>query len=346
MNKAFSFIVCGACWMAVVILAGCRPSARQSAVEGRFVIDRLNPYTPVKDQGRNQTCWIYAMLATIETEHLGRGDSVNLSPYDAERQLLAEGARQLYLDQGHVPVTCRGMAGRLVRLIGAYGIMPYDAYRYGEGVNATVVARKVGLSVEAAVHSRLGLEACMDRVEALLDDSFGPRPPHVFMLGAQYTPQEFARSVCAPGEYEALTSFTHHPYFGRFVLEVPDNIDRESFLNLPLDSLMRRLTDAVRRGHGVCWEGDISEPGFSFAQGVAVLPQGAAVTPEARQRAFERYQTTDDHCMAIVGLAHDRRGRRYFIMKNSWGTRNPYGGLMYVSEDYVRLKTVAVYLPR
>ena len=112
---------------------------------------------------------------------------------------------------------------------------------------------------------------------------------------------------------------------------------------------MEKMTDMVRKavkaGRGVCWEGDISEPGFSFRKGMATLPPGAGKpTQELRQKAFCSRATTDDHCMAIVGLAHDADGRRYFIMKNSWGKDNPYRGLMYMSEDYFMMKTIAVVI--
>lgn len=325
-------------------LSSCRQ--REQLPRPAFTTDRLNPYTPVKDQGHNQTCWIFAMLAAIETEHLGRGDSVNLSPYYAERQLLETEASDHYLTRGRWPLTMRGTAARLISLIGERGIVPYDAYRYAERTNTTVTCRLVRQGVMAAVRTGSGLDRCRQRTARLLDEQLGPEPRRVFMLGAEYTPQEFARSVCAPGEYEALTSFTHHPFHTAFALEVPDNIEHHLFYNIPVDSLLHRVEQAVARSRGVCWEGDISEPGFSFARGTATLPPHTDTSQQARQRAFERGLTTDDHCMAIVGTAHDARGERYFILKNSWGTANPYGGLMYMSEDYVRLKTVAVYLPK
>ena len=96
----------------------------------------------------------------------------------------------------------------------------------------------------------------------------------------------------------------------------------------------------------MCWEGDISEPGFSFSKGVAELGEPADVSQRQRQLQFESHATTDDHCMSVVGLAHDSRNRRYYIMKNSWGRRNPYGGLMYVSASYLRLKTIAVVVAK
>ena len=165
------------------------------------------------------------------------------------------------------------------------------------------------------------------------------------MLGALYTPLEFAHSVCTDDEYIALTSFTHHPYGQRFPLEVPDNYFHNTFLNVPLDTMMNRIVQSLRLGHPVCWEGDTSEPGFLFGNGFAVLKhEDKKVTAERRQASFEARRTTDDHVMEIVGLAHDQHGCRFFLCKNSWGTANRYGGFMFLSENYVRMKTIAVVL--
>ena len=181
--------------------------------------------------------------------------------------------------------------------------------------------------------------------EKLLDKYIGPLPNQVFMLGALYTPLEFAHSVCTDDEYIALTSFTHHPYGQRFPLEVPDNYFHNTFLNVPLDTMMNRIVQSLRSGHPVCWEGDISEPGFLFGNGFAVLKhEDKKVTAERRQASFEAHRTTDDHVMEIVGLAHDQHGRRFFLCKNSWGTANRYHGFMFLSENYVRMKTIAVVL--
>ena len=148
--------------------------------------------------------------------------------------------------------------------------------------------------------------------------------------------------MCREDEYVALTSFTHHPYNESFVLEVPDNYSNNLFLNLPLDTLITKVNDALMNGHPVCWEGDITEEGFSFKKGFAEY--ASKVSVEERQQSFERFDTTDDHCMAIVGMAKTKDGRKYYLCKNSWGTDNPFGGFMYMSEEYLRMKTVAVWI--
>lgn len=334
--------------LCAVLAAGCRKgtsSGGETAAE-RFTVEVLNGYTPVKNQGHSSVCWAYAMLAAIETEHIMRGDSVHLSVKYAVRSLIEDNARRAYLTRGRTSLATRGTGATLLNVMSRHGIVPYDAYSDSEETDMDVLSNKIKRTAMTAVNTRAGLRHLSRRTADVLDETLGPAPRRVFMLGAEYTPGEFARSVCAPGEYIGLTSFTHHPFYTRFALEVPDNRERDEYLNLPIDTLVHRMTQAVRQGRGVCWEGDTSEPGFSFALGTARLAPTATVSQEARQRAFESYDTTDDHCMAVVGLARDSRGDRYFIMKNSWGTDNLYGGLMYVSFDYVRMKTIAVFMPQ
>ena len=225
-----------------------------------FTHEVLNRMTPVKDQGDNQTCWIYAMLATIETEHLAWGDSVNLSPYYIEKMLERE---------PQCPENKRGEPTTLLRLLEKYGICGYDAMR----------------NVKT------------------------PAPKWVFMYGATYTPQEFARSVCKPGEYLQLMCDDDKPYYQESELEVEDNWLHDRYLNIPMDSLFAKTERAVRQHHGVCWE-------------------------------------DKGHAMAIVGIAHDDSGEKYFIMKNSWGTDRPYGGLDYISFKDFKKKTIAVEMTK
>ena len=310
-----------------------------------FTHEVMNKYTPIKNQGKDGTCWAYAMLAAIETEHLMRGDSVNLSPYYAVRSSLEEQMMRFYLSMGKTEVHDRGTGHTLLNTLTRKGMVAYDAYHPTGNPQTAVVIRKITHAAQAAIHAKVGLQRYSKIINELLDESFGAKPKQVYMLGAQYTPEEFARSVCANNEYTSYTSFTHHNMGSRYVLEVADNWERDETYNLPLDTLVLRVVNAVKQGRGVCWEGDISEPGFSCRRGIAILPSAQQVSQQARQKEYESFKTTDDHCMAIVGLARDGAGTRYFVMKNSWGTDNPYSGLMYMSEDYLRMKTIAVFMP-
>lgn len=158
---------------------------------------------------------------------------------------------------------------------------------------------------------------------------------------------EFAHSVCLPEDYLALTSFSHIPFHKLSPLDVPDNLTGERFLNVPIDTLISQMVKAIKRGRSVCWEGDISERGFSFKTGVARLQKEEDdLSQQARQRMFETLRTTDDHCLELIGLARDGNGERFFVCKNSWGTGNPYKGFMFMSFGYARMKTIAAVLRR
>lgn len=323
-------------FLACLVLISCgQQQSNISFPEEKFTVDLRLPTTPVKDQGSSSLCWVYAMLATLETEHIMRGDSVNLSPDYVARMYLSEQASRRRLlpnkvVQKETGITTRGMCTMALDLIQTYGLQHYDAYHRRLNMDYNVLCRKLDYGNDT---------------EKLLDKYIGPLPNQVFMLGALYTPLEFAHSVCTDDEYIALTSFTHHPYGQRFPLEVPDNYFHNTFLNVPLDTMMNRIVQSLRAGHPVCWEGDTSEPGFLFGEGYAVLKnEKKKVTAERRQASFEARRTTDDHVMEIVGLAHDQHGRRFFLCKNSWGTDNRYGGFMFLSENYVRMKTIAVVL--
>lgn len=328
---------------ALLAAEGCREGKSRTGSQAvRFTDETRLPMTPVKDQGRSGLCWIYAMLATIETDRIAMGDSVSLSPDYAARTLLEDEARRCFLSRGRHKITMRGMATGVFSLMERHGMTPFDSYHSYSAVNYRALARRT----ELACRSAKTLGGAERRVSQILDDCISALPRRVFMLGAEYTAEEFARSVAMERDYEALTSFTHHPFGSRFAIETPDNSFGDKYLNVSIDSLVERIRQSLRAGRAVCWEGDTSEEGFSFGRGIADVRPGQPVTQELRQRHFDTLRTTDDHCMAIIGTARDRRGRRFFIMKDSHGTGNPYGGMMYVSEDYVRLKTVAIVAHR
>ena len=302
--------------------------------------------TPVKNQGNNQFCWAYAMLATIETEHIMQGDSIDLSAAYVLRNFLHEQALMRYSQNTPKDMSIRGMITMLPRLIERYGAMPYTSYRMPEKWDINVTLRKLQRMADAARLHATGIEKLSEEVMELLDTELSPTADNVFMMGCQYTPIEFTHSIMKHEEYVALTSFNHHPWGVRFPLEVPDNLYQDEFLNVRLDSLMNYIDRALKNNHPVCWEGDVTEPLFDFSKGFALLENDdQIVTQESRQQDFNQTKTTDDHTMVIIGIAHDDHGKKYYLCKNSWGEENPYNGYMYLSENYVRAKTIAIMLP-
>lgn len=307
---------------------------------------KLISTTPVKDQGQSELCWAYGMLATIESEHIMKGDSINLSIAYIARMMLQEKAVEYYFSQGKEKINLRGMGSMLIHYINRYGAQPYDSYEDPKAINYKVLCRKVQYICDDAITQKAGIDKLKSKLDELFDSEIGYMPAKiVHMLGAEYTPQEFAHSICYPEEYVSLTSFSHHPYHDYFALEVPDNKLHDPYLNLPLDELMQHLQQAIENGHPVCWEGDITEPGFTSPLDgrVDVQPNELPVTQTSRQKEFEQLHTTDDHVMEIIGTFIQGK-QRYYVCRNSWGSKWGNNGLIYLSEDYVRLKTIAIFM--
>jgi bleomycin hydrolase len=203
-------------------------------------------------------------------------------------------------------------------------------------------------------------------VNGTLDAYFGKLPETAEVNGKKMTPQEYAKSLgLNPDDYVFLTSFTHHPAYSKFVLEVPDNWAMGEVYNLPLNEFSEVMDQAINAGYSFAWASDVSDKGFSWKNGVAVVPVGKwedmskgevdsaltwpttqrTITPEMRQLAFDTYETEDDHGMHIVGLVKDQNGAKYYVVKNSWGTKsNECDGYMYASESYVLYKTTCIML--
>ena len=307
---------------------------------------KLIATTPIKDQGSSELCWAYGMLATIESEHIMKGDSINLSVAYIARMMLHEKALEYYFSKGKKPISMRGMSSMLIHYINKYGAEPYDSYEDPKNINYHVLCRKVEQICQGAYSKGEGINKLREELDQLFDSELGYMPAkQIHMLGAEYTPLEFAHSVCYPEEYVSLTSFTHHPFREYFSLEVPDNQLHDEFLNLPIEDLMLHIRKAIENGHPVCWEGDISEKGFQKPQNylVDVQPSERPVSQSSRQRAYEELHTTDDHVMEIIGT-FTKGKQRYYVCRNSWGKTWGDHGLIYLSEDYIKLKTISVFM--
>lgn len=324
-----------------------------------FYNDIVLRSTPVLDQQDSPLCWIDAMLATIETDRLQLGDSVTLSPDYLARRFMEEQSLPCFFaclpkEKGKKAadddvINMRGTAMTALRLATRYGVLPFDSYFPEKSVDWTSLARKA----TALARSSSSLTQFKEGLGNALDRQAGYLPTAVHMLGATYTPLEFAHSLFLPGDYVALSSCTHHPFHSRFVLECPDNHYNDSCLNVPLDRMMSLIDRALEQGHAVCWEGCINNDGFDWKHcqaDVSVnerdrMSKGHRLQ-DYRQRLIEHRKVTDDHAMCIVGRAHTPDGRRWYLAKNSWGKTNGLKGYMYLSREYLELYTVAVVLHR
>ncbi len=329
--------------MSCLLWCSCSQPQRQANNKSVFITDILLKTTPVKEQGESNSCWIYGVLAMLETDRLEQGDSIHLSPAYLERALLQQKAKEMYLGASPLCVNVSGMMPYAFRLMNQVGLLSYDSYHVDEGTNTPFLVKKIALMAQQGAAQKQGFAHLEERVDNLLDSEMGALPTWVFLYGMQYSPKQFANSIYKPNEYQAYTSFTHHPFNSSFALEVPDNTERSEFINVPLDSLMHLIDQSLLNHRAVCWEGSLNKGEFMYHKGVARLPQHhTAVNQNERQKAFERLSTTDQHVMCIVGKAHSLKGKTYYIAKNSWGTNNPYHGFMYLSADYIKLRTIAI----
>ena len=344
--KGLKIIVCF--FISVLFLSACSADKKSTDLDLTFTNEILLPHTPARNQGRTQTCWAYTMVSMLESDYLARtGDTVRLSVMYAVRQKYMKQFEQYYYSKGHDEIRGGGLGHSFLWVLKEKGAMPDEAYKgylpEAKYHNHRALLKKLRSLAKEAVDKK-DLLTYRNKAEELLDNYMGKVPERFMYKGIEYTPRSFADSLRFHNDdYMELTSFTHHPFGSSFILEVPDNWEHTSFYNVPIDSMEVCVRKALYQGQTVAWDGDTSEDGFSHQLGVALHPQ-SSVTQDMRQQEFESFETTDDHMMHIVGLAHDEHGKYYYILKNSWGRRNPYQGLIYMSEDYFRAKTVSVVL--
>lgn len=320
----------------------------------------------VENQCATGTCWSYATSSFIEAEMARLGAPlVDISEMANVRYIYPLKAASFVRFQGKQQFGPGGLSQDVITAIREFGLVPESAYtglKKGETFHdhGAMDAFLEG-TVNTVLKSKMN-ENNMDwmtAVNGILDAYLGPLPTEFDFNGKKYTPISFRDEMkINPDNYVNLTSFTHHPYYSPFVLEVPDNWAKGSFYNLPLDEFQKVIDYALDNGFTIAWDADVSEKGFSFKYGMAIVPEDNVskdqlftavvkekeITPELRQQAYESFDTTDDHLMHITGKAKDQNGNIYYIIKNSWGTNNPYGGYQYVSLAYLKYKTVSLVL--
>ena len=299
------------------------------------------------------------------------------------RMSYEEKAKRYVRMHGNCNFTGGGALNDSFDVLGKYGMMPESAYKglnYGTDVHTHGELDEVLKTYLDGVimNKNKKLSTAWFRgFQGILDAYLGPVPASFEFKGRNYTPRTFADEVVGvnPADYVFFSSFTHHPFYEQFVLEVPDNWTWASFWNVPLEEMADMIEGSVKAGYSVCWASDVSERGFASKKGVAVVPQNEiaemagterlkwekmgpaelsrmlysfdrpmpekVITQEMRQLAFDNYETTDDHAMVITGLAKDQNGTPYFLVKNSWGNYNQLAGHFYASKSFVEYKTLS-----
>ncbi len=326
--------------------------------------------TSVKNQGSSGTCWSYSTNSFLESEMTRIGKQpVELSQIFSARNVYVEKGKNYVRMHGAVTLGDGGALHDVINMYKKYGAMPQEAYtglNYGTSKNkfAEMGGLIEGLLAAAVKNPNGELTPNWEKAYAAVIDSYlGEIPKSFNYKGKSYTPQTFAKEIVGinADEYIEMSSFTTAPYYTKTMLMVPDNWSFDQVYNVKMNDMTDIIDNALKSGYTVAWATDVSEKSFSWKNGVAYIPTKLAddmtaeekadmfngpkpeleITEEMRQKAFDNYQTTDDHGMHIVGIAKDQTGKEYYIVKNSWGATNDYKGFLYVSKNFVKYKTTA-----
>lgn len=343
--------------------------------EYTFTIIKSLDATPVQNQQQTNTCWSFSSLSFFESElaRMGKGKDFNLSEMFVVRKAYPLKAQNYLRMHGKTSMGEGGGFPDVLNVMRNYGMMPEELYKGKKNDNDVhnhfllekVLQGALAPAVEGNF-AKIDYEFLMANVESICDNYLGKVPEKFDYKGKTYTPRTYADATgIIPDDYILLTSFTHHPYYEKFILEVPDNWAWEKVNNIPLNELQETMSYAINNGYTFAWAADVSEKGFLFKDGVAVVPEKSydamnelekislgvkpqkqmVITPELRQKAFDNYETQDDHGMHAVGTAKDQNGTMYYVIKNSWGTkRNDCDGYFYASESYMLYKTTCIML--
>ena len=349
----------------------------------RFSTIKENKITPVKNQASTGTCWSFSTIGFFESELLRMGKpATDLSEMFVVHHSYSDKADNYVRRHAAANFAEGGSFYDVLYVLKNYGMVPdslMSGYNYGEEKHLhgeLDALTKAYVDVIVSNPNRKLSTAWKAGFDGILDAYLGKIPNEFTVKGKKYTPLTYAQSLgLNADDYISLTSFTHHPFYTAFNIEIPDNWRDEPSYNLPLDEFISVFDNAINNGYCIAWGSDVSEKGFS-RDGVGVDPevkltnftgsdqakwvgisqkemeekiyklngpqQEVKVTQELRQKDFDNYLTTDDHGMVIYGIAKDQNGTKYYLVKNSWGTDSKYKGIWYVSEAFVKHKTINI----
>lgn len=356
-----------------------------TAADGyQFTTVKENPITSIKNQGSTGTCWAFSGIGFLESEliRMNKGE-LDLSEMYVAHFNYEDKAKKYVRMNGTLNFSQGGSFADVIETINQYGVVPNDEMT---GLNYGESGHKHGEMEDGLLGYLKGImqnsnkklsTAWFSGFDGILNSYLGKRPENFNYKGKSYTPQSFAKELGLNSDnYISITSFTHHPFYTFFPLEVPDNWRWSSSYNVPMDKMIDIIDNAINNGYTVAWATDVSEVGFT-RDGIGVVPdqedveivgsdqahwlglsladknktvrekisagpvKELTITQEMRQEAFDNYETTDDHGMQIFGIAKDKNGNKYYIIKNSWGDAGKYKGIWYISEAFVKYKTTS-----
>ena len=345
------------------------------------------PHSSIKNQYRSGTCWSFSGLAFFEAEMMKNGKpETDLSEMFVVWHSYFDKTIKYVRMHGTMNYGGGGAFNDVMDVIRNYGIMPDTAYaglQYAEPKHVHAELDDLLFSMVKSIikDKNHKLTPVWPMAFAgVLNAYLGEIPEKFNYEGKEYTPRSFADDYCGLNmdDYIMITSYTHHPFYKPFVIEVQDNWAGGLVYNLPLNEMMETINNAIDNDYTVAWAADVSEKGFAWKKGVAIIPENEVksmnnleqskwenltttekkkalysfdgprtekkITQELRQEAFDNYQTTDDHGMLLVGTAKDQAGNHYFKVKNSWGTDQKYDGYFYASDAFVSYKTMSIMI--
>ena len=375
--KLNSIIAAAAC---ILFAAPAFAQQEKKAPEYEFTVVKELPVTSVKNQYRSGTCWCYSALSFVESEILRtKGIETDLSEMFVVGKSYRDRAVKFVRLDGCLRFSAGSSFGDVLHVINDYGIVPQEAMpgmNYGtelpEQSELDAVLNSYVEAVAKNPNKKL-TTAWLNGFDGIVGAYLGAYPETFTVNGTSYTPESYRDFLgINMDDYVNLSSFTHHPFYEPFIIEVPDNWRWDTAYNLPIDEFMQVMTSAIENGYSIAWGSDVSEKGFT-RNGIAVMPEEKAkatagsdqerwvgkaaekaeevkselpaevyYTQEMRQDGYDRKTTTDDHGMHIYGLAKDQNGTKYFMVKNSWGETGKYKGIWYASEAFVRAKTLNI----
>jgi bleomycin hydrolase len=363
--KCFFFLLCS---LTIGEFLFAQASQSPAFQKPEFLDIKTVTATSVKNQAMTGTCWCFSATSLVESDVI-RNDNreIDLSEMFTVRNIYMEKAKNYILRQGHAQFSEGGLGHDMLRAVGTYGAVPLTVYTglvNGQTqYNHQQLFEKLQSYLDSVLKKQPISATWQNGYAKILDQYLGAPPSEFSYNGKSYTPIAFARDVLHfnGDNYVSLTSFTDHPFYASFILQVPDNFANGSFYNLPLNELVQAVKDAVDKGYTVAWDADVSNNGFRQMEGLALnldpalkyskdmiktnaqeLPYDASI----RQQLYENLTTQDDHLMHIVGVERSKEGKTFFVVKNSWGSVGPFNGYINVSEAYFAINTISIVLPK
>jgi bleomycin hydrolase len=352
-----------------------QPATNRKDSEYRFSTVKNLEATPVQNQNQTSTCWSFSSLSFFESELIrqGKGKEFNLSEMFVVNKVYSLKADNFIRMHGKTNFGEGGGFPDAIQVLRECGLVPEEIYSgkkeqkapHNHHLLETTLSNILRPSAQEETQ-KIDFSFMHNTVAATVDEFLGKTPEKFDYKGKSYTPRTYADATgLNPDDYIFLTSFSHHPFYEAFVLEIPDNWNWQKVYNLPLAEFSEVMRNAIQTGYTIAWGADVSEKGFMRADGLAIVPEKPfiemteeerkslatrpvkqlSMTQELRQKAFDNYETQDDHGMHITGLVKDQNETNYYVVKNSWGREsNQCDGYFFASESYVLYKTTSIML--